>query len=297
MQVYLARNNVQAGPYSIEQLNSMLANGDVLQNDLIWHQGMEEWKTIAEVTNGQITYYPDGFVPTVTTHLEQQERTRSKITVDELYGNQPADSVDKPQEPHPVAHVPTKSTMHNKIRKNRAKKAAPTYELASPITRILATLIDNIIMTAAFAPIFFSIGTEKFTNIMRSNTGAVEQARALTELIPNHIANIVVILMLAMFFVQVMLLIRRGQTIGKLITGLRILDKQSKKLASITNVVLIRSIITNIAYSLPFGIIIIGLDILTMFTNKDRQSIHDKLAKTIVVKANDEQIDTQPNKK
>lgn len=294
MQVYLARNNVQAGPYSIEQLNSMLANGDVLQNDLIWHQGMDEWKTIAEVTNGQVTYYPDGFVPTVTTHLEQQERTRTRTTVDELYGNRPADSIDKPvQEPHPVAHVPTKSTM----RKNRAKKSAPTYELASPTTRILATLIDNIIMTAAFAPIFFTIGMDKFTNVMRSNTSAVEQARALTELIPSHIANIVVVLMLAMFFVQVMLLIRRGQTIGKLITGLRILDKQSKKLPSITNIVLIRSIITYIAYSLPFGIIIIGLDILTMLTNKDKQSIHDKFAKTVVVTADDNQLDTSHNKK
>lgn len=43
MQIYLARNNQQAGPYSIEQLNQMLASQQVLLTDLAWHQGMTEW--------------------------------------------------------------------------------------------------------------------------------------------------------------------------------------------------------------------------------------------------------------
>ncbi len=35
MQIFLARNNVQAGPYNLEQLNIMLASGEVLLDDLM----------------------------------------------------------------------------------------------------------------------------------------------------------------------------------------------------------------------------------------------------------------------
>ncbi len=47
MQIYLARNNQQAGPYSLEQINQMLASQQVLLTDLAWHQGMPEWKALA----------------------------------------------------------------------------------------------------------------------------------------------------------------------------------------------------------------------------------------------------------
>lgn len=46
MQIYLARNNQQAGPYTLEQLNQMLASQQVLLTDLAWHEGMTEWKAL-----------------------------------------------------------------------------------------------------------------------------------------------------------------------------------------------------------------------------------------------------------
>ena len=58
MQIYLARNNQQAGPYSLEQLNQMLASQQVLLPDLAWHQGLTEWKTLGELTQGHMTYQP-----------------------------------------------------------------------------------------------------------------------------------------------------------------------------------------------------------------------------------------------
>ena len=50
MQIFLARNNVQAGPYNLEQLNIMLASGEVLLDDLIWHEGLDQWNI--EKSNG-----------------------------------------------------------------------------------------------------------------------------------------------------------------------------------------------------------------------------------------------------
>ena len=61
MQIYLARNNQQAGPYTLEQLNQMLASQQVLLTDLAWHEGMTEWKALGELTQGKLVYQPTGY--------------------------------------------------------------------------------------------------------------------------------------------------------------------------------------------------------------------------------------------
>ncbi len=67
MQIYLARNNQQAGPYTLEQLNQMLASQQVLLTDLAWHQGMTEWKALGELTQGKFVYEPVGYIPPIST--------------------------------------------------------------------------------------------------------------------------------------------------------------------------------------------------------------------------------------
>ena len=61
MQIYLARNNQQAGPYTLEQVNQMLASQQVLLTDLAWHEGMTEWKALGELTQGKLSYEPAGY--------------------------------------------------------------------------------------------------------------------------------------------------------------------------------------------------------------------------------------------
>ena len=58
MKIYLARNNVQAGPYSIAELNIMLSSGEVLLDDLMWHSGMSAWQKIGDITQNQYVYQP-----------------------------------------------------------------------------------------------------------------------------------------------------------------------------------------------------------------------------------------------
>ncbi|MEK7738441.1 MAG: DUF4339 domain-containing protein, partial [Pseudomonadota bacterium] len=74
MQIYLARNNQQAGPYSIEQLNQMLASQQVLLTDLAWHQGLTEWKALGELTQGKLVYEPIGYVTPMSSNNEQIDR-------------------------------------------------------------------------------------------------------------------------------------------------------------------------------------------------------------------------------
>ena len=60
MQIYLARNQVQAGPYTLEQLNRMLASHEVELSDLMWHEGMEQWRAVGEMTGNTHLYQPNG---------------------------------------------------------------------------------------------------------------------------------------------------------------------------------------------------------------------------------------------
>ena len=77
MQIYLARNNQQAGPYSIEQLNQMLASQQVLLTDLAWHQGLTEWKALGELTQGKLVYEPIGYVTPTSSNDEQIDRQQN----------------------------------------------------------------------------------------------------------------------------------------------------------------------------------------------------------------------------
>ncbi|MDX1681106.1 MAG: DUF4339 domain-containing protein [Akkermansiaceae bacterium] len=49
MEYHLYQNDQQVGPYTQEQISTMLANGELTQDDFIWHEGLPEWKTIREV--------------------------------------------------------------------------------------------------------------------------------------------------------------------------------------------------------------------------------------------------------
>lgn len=77
MQIYLARNNQQAGPYTLEQVNQMLASQQILLTDLAWHEGMTEWKALGELTQGKLVYQPIGYsAPVINTNSSPNETIR-----------------------------------------------------------------------------------------------------------------------------------------------------------------------------------------------------------------------------
>lgn len=46
MELYLHQNGEQVGPYTEDQISSMLASGGLSQNDIVWHEGLTEWQPI-----------------------------------------------------------------------------------------------------------------------------------------------------------------------------------------------------------------------------------------------------------
>lgn len=279
MQIYLARNQVQAGPYTLTELNNMLATGQVDLNDLMWHAGMEQWKTVGEMTQGQLHYNPNASTATNT--------PPRRVSVAELYGK---------KEPEPTATESNQSSTPFNINKNASlvkkhsnqNNSAPT--IATISNRVLAALIDALLFLACYMPFFSGINYD-FAKITATN-GDMEKMTQLAQSVPEHLSSMSSIMFLALFTIQLLLLLRRGQTLGKLVNGIRIVDEHSKKLASATNVILLRSVVTSALYLIPMiGPMIMLADFVVMTLNKQRRSIHDKIAKTIVVKADPKQLE------
>lgn len=47
MNIYIAKNGTQTGPYSEEQIHGMLTGGLISRNDSAWHDGVPDWQPIS----------------------------------------------------------------------------------------------------------------------------------------------------------------------------------------------------------------------------------------------------------
>ncbi len=254
MQIYLARNNQQAGPYTVEQLNQMLASQQVLLTDLAWHQGMAEWKALGELTQGKLVFEPTGFVtPTIPAQSQQYSNTS--------------------------------------IQNVQVKTKASHQELASINSRVLAKIFDLLLwIPAAIIPSFFlkpdQIPQLHALQQKMQNAGSSDQMvqyqQELITLIPFEAWQAMLVYVIAMLAVQAYFLAKSGQSLGKKITNIKIVDAETGENVKLPRIFLLRSVIfvfLNLIF-MPFVTII---DHVFAFS-KNRQTLHDKLAKTKVIK-------------
>ncbi|KAB0652985.1 RDD family protein [Acinetobacter bohemicus] len=255
MQIYLARDNQQAGPYTLEQLNQMLASQQVMLTDLAWHQGMPEWKALGELTKGKLVYEPVGY--TAPTPFSEQ--------------------------------TPLKNSSIGKVQSG--KKPTQNSELASITTRILAKIIDLLLwLPAAAIPSFF-LKPDQFNQLsdiqqkMQSadtSTQAVQLQQELFTLIPIEAWQTMFVYIIIMLGIQAFLLAKSGQSIGKKLTKIKIVDAENGEKVSLMRVFTLRSFIFIILNMLFMPLITI-IDHVFALSEK-RQTLHDKLAKTKVIK-------------
>ncbi|MEB3752913.1 RDD family protein [Acinetobacter sp. MD2(2019)] len=237
MQIYLARNNQQAGPYTLEQINQMLAAQQVLLTDLAWHQGMTEWKALGELTQGKNVYQPQGYAPEIPTF-----------------------------NPQPTHHI-------------EVKKA----ELASIYKRTVAKIIDFALWIPFFAIPSFMLDETAKNKILefQQTTFSAETQQQIFDLIPAQAWQTMAVYLLIMLAFQAFLLAKSGQSLGKRIMGIQIVDAQTYEKVGLTRVFLLRSIVFIILNFLSMPIITI-LDYAFAF-GKKRQTLHDLVAKTKVI--------------
>jgi TM2 domain-containing membrane protein YozV len=49
MEIYIAKNKTQMGPYDIGQVTQMLQSGIMEKHDLYWHEGMLDWAPVGSL--------------------------------------------------------------------------------------------------------------------------------------------------------------------------------------------------------------------------------------------------------
>lgn len=259
MQIYLARNNEQAGPYTLEQVNSMLASGQVVLSDLAWHEGLDNWQTLGQLTGGQLHYNPRG-------------ATSPFVSPASLY---------------PSAS-PTSTPVH--LSKNNPVGTAP---IASIGKRLLGAVIDNLLTLLAMFPALQHLDFEALEN---SSGTMTDMQTIISQSVPDHSMMLTGGIMLGVLLVQAFLIITRGQSVGKIIMNTRIVDKTTRIKTGVMNSFVIRTLLINFAYQLPaIGIIVLLVDLGMMLFSEQRVSLHDRLAQTLVVEARPEQLKTPQN--
>lgn len=256
MQIYLARNNQQAGPYTLEQVNQMLASQQVLLTDLAWHEGMSEWRALGELTQGKFVYEPAGYSP-----VQSQS----------------------------VSNNPT-------IQNTRVQAKSSPTELATIGSRLLAKVIDLLLwlpipflLTLYFTQeerTRFTQLNENFTQVLMDSQASSSLAQNLQlqiiDMIPQQAWVTTAIYIVVMLIIQAVLLSRNGQSIGKKLTNIQIVDANTSEKVNLTRVFLLRSVLVILLTLtvLPFIAIIDAL----FGLGQKRQTLHDMIARTKVIK-------------
>lgn len=321
MQIFLARNNVQAGPYTLDQLNIMLASGEVVLDDLMWHEGLDQWQRVGNLTNNQTYYRPapivsaddnDSIINNVTIFPEDSASSTSKddkaVSLDRLYG--------KPERPAENAkntkldmttnrqYTPNKNVSLNKS--GTVKAASPKDKvvgnvvLAPIISRVLATAINGLLYVLAILPLVMAltkmdVDYTKFQNIQDMDA-AYQYSMTLMESIPSSTLMMSQVMVFGLFALQLVFITLRGQSLGKLITGIRVVDQTTHRLPSFSKLIGMRTLLLFIIYNLLFsftsflGFVVIIVHYYMASKSPENIGWHDKLAKTLVVKADNSQL-------
>lgn len=328
MQIFLARNNVQAGPYTLDQLNIMLASGEVVLDDLMWHEGQDQWQRVGNLTNNQTYYRPapivsadqnDSIINNVTIFPEDAASSTSKddkaVSLDRLYGKpeRPADNAKNTKLDMTTnrQYTPNKNVSLNK---SAAVKAASPKDkvvgdvvLAPIMSRVLATAINGLLYVLAILPLVMAltkmdVDYTKFQNIQNMDA-AYQYSMTLMESIPSSTLMMSQVMVFGLFALQLVFITLRGQSLGKLITGIRVVDQTTHRLPSFTKLIGMRTLLLFIIYNLLFsftsflGFVVIIVHYYMASKSPENIGWHDKLAKTLVVKADNSQLVKQPKVK
>ena len=327
MQIFLARNNVQAGPYTLDQLNIMLTSGEVVLDDLIWHEGLDQWQRVGNLTNNQPYYRPapivsadtnDSIINNVTIFPEDSASTTGQddkaVSLDRLYGKpeRPAENAKNSKvdmttnrQYTPNSNVSLNKSGAKKISDN--DKVVGDVVLAPIMSRVLATALNGLLYVLAIFPLVMAltkmdVDYTKFQNIQDMDA-AYQYSMTLMESIPSSTLMMSQVMVFGLFALQLVFITLRGQSLGKLITGIRVVDQTTHRLPSFTKLIGMRTLLLFIIYNLLFsftsflGFVVIIVHYYMASKSPENIGWHDKLAKTLVVKADSSQLVKQPKVK
>lgn len=302
MKIYLARNNIQAGPYTLDELNRMLTSGEVVLDDLMWHTGMSEWKTVGEMTKHQTTYQPaQSTTPPSPVNLSKPQenhgfgdnvdfkKDEKRVSVAELYGRKPTTQDTPPQSTNVIL---TKHTHQDDGK----------IEYASVFARFTAFGINVALYMLALMPLIMAfmqvVDMNEIAKHSQDYVALQAYGQSLAEKIPTTTVAMSNMMFFALIGIQLLLIVMRGQSFGKMVMGIRVVDEKTGKLPSVGTLVFMRTLFLVVLYAVGASLMS-GLPALIMLStnylmakgNDKKQGWHDKMTRTLTVKAKPSQLD------
>ena len=279
MQIYLGRGGKQAGPYTQDELNQMLRDEQVELTDLFWSQGMPEWRPLSEVTGG--SHYWDGINRTLAPSMPSESGSLPEDRPVEVKDLSPFNNSE------PVkADAPAQSDTAPKV-SSSLKTESTEAKLAAPIKRILAYLINQILLLLCLLPLVPFADMQKLEALTNNTdmTQAMQLSEQFVQSIPPWAAGVSLLLIAVLVVIQTVLLLRTGQSIGKKLVGVQIVEADSLKVPGFGKLIGLRTVLTMIVYSIPapIGLTAAFVDATLMVFRADRKSGHDLVAGTRVI--------------
>ena len=150
-------------------------------------------------------------------------------------------------------------------------EASSDQELASRWSRFFAMLLDSFLIMLFLMPAVYFLGIWQIL-IAEESTLTIDLLLSLSGILTYLILN-------------GYLLATEGQTLGKKLLGIRIVDSESGQILTFTKVFGLRYMPVFICSQIPALGQIIGLIDALLIFRKDKRCLHDMIAKTKVIKA------------
>ncbi len=252
MRYFIGKNGQRLGPFIGSEVREQLAAGSISYDDLVWRDGMAAWAPVR-------SEFPPPEAPP---------------------GNPPGGSpaappFAAPSPAHP-AGLPS-APIHTFVADDSPVLAGRGRRLAGALLDFSVAFLCLLPGIIAFWPKFIEIIQESAA----SNTPPDE---AVVQRLYMEAAGPWMWLLLVLFVVQMTLLTLRGQSLGKLICGTRIVRRDGRR-AGFVHAFLLRYLVFNFATGIPkFGMLLAIVNPLLIF-REDRRCLHDLLAGTVVVEA------------
>ncbi|MDR3320825.1 MAG: RDD family protein [Synergistaceae bacterium] len=245
---YCAIGGQALGPFPEERLRKMVANGELTPDTFVWSSAAEnsgkDWVKAAE----------------------------TELVV--IFADVLSSSIDSgrfdpvPSESHWGAYSqrPQSLGSHGSFASARSP-AAPlsadvAYMLASPMQRLYAYTVNDLVFLVVIAA----------AGGLLYKSGAGEKM-----MVAGLLATALVL-----FAVNVYLLYRSGQSIGKLVVGIRIADLDGGK-AALWRILLLRGLLFFLLLNIPFVNALIFIADIIFLVREDKRMLHDLIAGTIVL--------------
>ena len=298
-QWYYEKDNQPQGPISEAEIVQKLVSNEIARDTLVWVEGMETWTAANKSRLASKLSPPPPTAPPPTAPPPSGPATVSKPAfMAEPEG--PANELSNALAPPPPSSQGVGENPYQapgvSDEPNFKEEDLHTTELiyASRSIRLVAFILDSIILSVIFLALLFVTGGLEIVTVEsgyadspfltesddewlyeEETTYAVLEDTSIGARLMHGIYWIIIY-----FVVNGYLLAKRGQTVGKLICNIQIVNYNTGKVPDMIALGFTRFFCVQIASSVfyPFGLI----NILFIFSD-ERRCLHDRMANTKVV--------------